>query len=326
MILADKILNLRKKNGWSQEELAEKLDVSRQAISKWESAQSTPDLKRVIEMSKLFGVSTDYLLKDEQDEFSESFFENSIYKVSVSMQDANKYMEIKRKVGKLVGLGVSLCIASPMILLILIGLNINESGDIFNKEVVIGIGVSSILFMVAVAISRFIKADMILKPFESIEKEPIETLYGVEGLVNEKMLNYSFIKTSNRVKAMCSFVISPILMIIVYMTTDKNGHYMIATGLLLFLIAMGVFMIVKDEIIWNSFKALLQKDDFSEDKKNQKEKTEAFLDNIYWPIIVVTYLIYSFMTEDWGKSWIIFPIAGVLESVISEIVKFFKSK
>ena len=64
MILADKIIDLRKKNGWSQEELAEKLDVSRQAVSKWESAQSVPDMSRIVMMSELFGVSTDYLLKD----------------------------------------------------------------------------------------------------------------------------------------------------------------------------------------------------------------------------------------------------------------------
>ena len=65
MILADKIIDLRKKNGWSQEELAEKLQVTRQSISKWEGAQSTPDLNKILAMSQLFGVTTDYLLKDE---------------------------------------------------------------------------------------------------------------------------------------------------------------------------------------------------------------------------------------------------------------------
>ncbi|MBR5743687.1 MAG: helix-turn-helix transcriptional regulator, partial [Clostridia bacterium] len=48
MILADKIIDLRKKNGWSQEELAEQLGVSRQSISKWEGAQSVPDMARII--------------------------------------------------------------------------------------------------------------------------------------------------------------------------------------------------------------------------------------------------------------------------------------
>ena len=65
MILADKIIRLRKKNGWSQEELAEKMNVSRQAVSKWESTQTTPDLEKILLLSSLFGVTTDYLLKDE---------------------------------------------------------------------------------------------------------------------------------------------------------------------------------------------------------------------------------------------------------------------
>lgn len=48
MILADKIIELRKKEGWSQEELAEKLSVTRQSVSKWEGAQSIPDLDKVV--------------------------------------------------------------------------------------------------------------------------------------------------------------------------------------------------------------------------------------------------------------------------------------
>ena len=60
MILADKIILLRKKNGWSQEELAEKMNVSRQSVSKWEGANSIPDISKIIDMSKIFGVSTDY--------------------------------------------------------------------------------------------------------------------------------------------------------------------------------------------------------------------------------------------------------------------------
>ena len=65
MILADKIIENRKKNNWSQEELAEKLGVSRQSVSKWESAQAIPDMKKILQLSEIFGVSTDYLIRDE---------------------------------------------------------------------------------------------------------------------------------------------------------------------------------------------------------------------------------------------------------------------
>ena len=53
MILADKIIELRKKNGWSQEDLAEKLEVSRQSISKWEGAQSIPDMNKILKLSEM---------------------------------------------------------------------------------------------------------------------------------------------------------------------------------------------------------------------------------------------------------------------------------
>lgn len=68
MALSEKIIKLRKKNGWSQEELAGKLDVSRQSVSKWESAASMPDLDKIIKLSEIFGVSTDYLIKESADD------------------------------------------------------------------------------------------------------------------------------------------------------------------------------------------------------------------------------------------------------------------
>ena len=65
MKLSDKIIQLRKVNGWSQENLAERLNVSRQAISRWEGETAQPDAANILQLSKLFGVTTDYLLNDE---------------------------------------------------------------------------------------------------------------------------------------------------------------------------------------------------------------------------------------------------------------------
>ena len=65
MKLSDKIIGLRKSNRMSQEDLAEKLDVSRQAISRWESGTAMPDANNILQLSKLFGVTTDYLLNDD---------------------------------------------------------------------------------------------------------------------------------------------------------------------------------------------------------------------------------------------------------------------
>ena len=74
--MADKITALRKKACWSQEELAEQLGVTRQSVSKWEGAQSVPDMDKVVQMSRLFGVTTDFLLKDELSEEEDYTREN----------------------------------------------------------------------------------------------------------------------------------------------------------------------------------------------------------------------------------------------------------
>ena len=67
MKLADKLIELRKEKGWSQEEFAEKLDVSRQAVSRWENETALPDAQNILRISKLFNVTTDYLLNEDNE-------------------------------------------------------------------------------------------------------------------------------------------------------------------------------------------------------------------------------------------------------------------
>ena len=112
MILADKIMNLRKKNGWSQEELAEKMQVSRQAVSKWESAQTVPDIEKILMLSSLFGVTTDYLLKDEiEDEvFTDDADRLPIKRISLTQ--ANEFLEWRKRAANHIAAGVFLCLSN----------------------------------------------------------------------------------------------------------------------------------------------------------------------------------------------------------------------
>ena len=73
MRLSKKIQHLRKQSNLSQEQLAEELDVSRQAVSKWESEQSIPEMNNIIQLSEIFHVSTDFLLKETTEENSEEY-------------------------------------------------------------------------------------------------------------------------------------------------------------------------------------------------------------------------------------------------------------
>lgn len=82
MVISEKIYELRKKSNLSQEQLANELGVSRQAISKWESGQSVPDTDKLVAISEYFNVTLDYLLKDKA--------ETAVTEVKTSIDEGNK--------------------------------------------------------------------------------------------------------------------------------------------------------------------------------------------------------------------------------------------
>ena len=127
MILADKIIENRKKNGWSQEELAGMLGVSRQSVSKWESAQAVPDMKKILQLSEVFGVTTDYLIKDEIESVPavetapvDSGLEETVRQVS--MEEANTFLFSNERAARRISTGVMLCILAPVAVVVLGGL------------------------------------------------------------------------------------------------------------------------------------------------------------------------------------------------------------
>ncbi len=77
MTISEKLFVLRKKAGLNQEELAEKLDVSRQAISKWENGESLPEIQKLKMIADIFSVTTDFLLDDTRDDFDKAGYENT---------------------------------------------------------------------------------------------------------------------------------------------------------------------------------------------------------------------------------------------------------
>ena len=192
MILADKIIQLRKKNGWSQEELAEQMGISRQAVCKWEGAQSIPDINKLIQLSRLFNVSMDYLLKDEMEEVEydttslqdETATEEQSSRRFVSMEEANAFLKVKKETSGKIALGVALCILSIIPLCILASAAENHLIPI-TEEIAGGIGFIILLVIVASAVAIFIQCGMKTSPYEFLEKENIETQYGVTGMVKE---------------------------------------------------------------------------------------------------------------------------------------------
>ena len=191
MILGEKIAQLRKKNGWFQEELAGKLNVSRQSVSKWESAMSVPDLDKIVLMSGLFEVSTDYLLKDEltEEEFVSGNPDGEQMR-RISMEEAQRFLKVRREASGRIASGVAACILSPAALLFL-----SEAAEYglldLSKELADGIGMMILLLIVAGAVASFLIFGREMGRYEYLEKEIFELSYGVEGMVRKKSEAYA---------------------------------------------------------------------------------------------------------------------------------------
>lgn len=128
MIFADKLILHRKKAGWSQEELAEKMNVSRQSFLNGKAPSRFRIFRKIIRLSELFDVSTDYLLKDEIEdiEFLGSI-ENSDSLRRVTMEEANSFLAVKATTSRRLAFATFLCILSPISLFLLAV--ISESGQ-----------------------------------------------------------------------------------------------------------------------------------------------------------------------------------------------------
>ncbi len=336
MILADKIMDLRKRNGWSQEELANQLGVSRQAVSKWESAASVPDLNKIIKMSEVFDVSTDYLLKDaiERIELNDEIGdmpESKIYSYaeepirSISMEEANCYLEMVQMTAGKIAFGVLLCILSPVLLILLGGLSDAEGGYMISEATAAGVGMTVLLLLVASAVAIFVFYGRQLEAYEFLEKEVIELEYGVSGMVEKQKSKYEGTHGRRLVLGVVLCILSAIPLMALGAIDEEGMAAVIGLDFCIVLVAVGVFMIVRTCILYGSFQRLLEEGDYTRAKKLENKRNDI-LNTIYWCTVTAIYLGWSFLTMDWERTWIIWPVAGVFYGVVIALGRIFRGK
>lgn len=313
MILADKIIRLRKKNGWSQEELADKMNVSRQAVSKWEAAQTTPDLEKILQLGNLFGVTTDYLLKDElvDEEFVEGVDETPIRKISLA--EAKDYLEQRKNASVQIAIATLLCIISPILIFLLLAFSECTSIPI-TENLAVGIGMVALFSLVTIAVVIYIRVGFKNAPYEFLEKEPFETEYGVTGLAREKQKTYRNTYIKYNIFGTCACILSPVPLICAALS-GKGLLVMIMLCVTLLTVAIGVMFFIVAGVRWASMQKLLKEGEFSE-KGKQKNKIIEAIGTVYWLLATAIYLGWSFLTSDWHITWVIWPIAGVLFAVV----------
>lgn len=355
MQIAEKIWNERKRLGLSQEQLAEQMEVSRQAVSKWESGQSMPDLDKLVLLSQIFGVSTDYLLKEDDNPFYEG--ENTRYpegknnpfpgaahkqpseqseiygtsgeKIPMEQSKAKtldteqirNYQSACFKSSQKIALGVSLCI---------IGVILYLSTNIYIQAYAVaesGEAAIVLLLCVAPAVALFISAGMKMEQFRYLKTDPFQlTEISLKQLKEEydKYFHTFMIKITTGV-ILCIFAVITYLAtnLIVKHRQDIPCIEIIPTVSLLSIVTVAVYLFVSAGICKDCYDVLLQQNDYTHQKKKRKKgdllETVA---GIYWCVVTAGFLGYNLITHNWGISWVVWPVAGCLFGAISVLLEF----
>lgn len=328
MILAEKISMLRKKEGWSQEELAEQLNVTRQSVSKWEGAQSIPDIGKILQMSRLFRVSTDFLLKDELEAEEAAPFQTDADEKPplrrVTMEEAGEYLELSKKAMMKRARGTFLCIISPVVLILLAALSEVRSLEI-PEDAAGGIGAIVVLIFVAAGVLQFLSGSTGMREYEFLEKEAFETEYGVAGMVKECRKQYQakhtrFCKMGT---LLCILAAIPIFVVAIFSGTPAEN--LIGAGaidILLLLVGVGAGIFVYSGTYQDAMDCLLEEGDFTRKRKAQRN-IKGPVSLIYWLAVTAVYIYFTFGPNGNGQArytWYIWAIGGVLFGAVLAVV------
>lgn len=316
MIFADKIIQLRKKNGWSQEELAEKVNVTRQSVSKWESAASIPDINKILELAKIFGVTTDYLLKDEM-EMEEFSGESDEDRKVVSIEEANDFMEKRSIWGKQTGIGVVLCVLSPVTLLSLSAFS--EKG-LIKEELAGGIGAIILLIMVAAAVGIFIYSSLKMERFAYMEKGDFELAYGVSGIVEERAGAFEKPFAVSLATGVILCILSAVPLLIAASMEAEDYIVVLTVALLLVIVSVAVYLFVSMGMVKSAHDMLLKKGEFDPVERELNKRSTKFA-GIYWPCVTAVYLLISLPTSRWEITWVIWPVAALIFAAVSAALR-----
>ena len=323
MILADKIMTLRKKAGWSQEDLAAQLNVSRQSVSKWESAQSIPDMDKVVQMSRLFGVTTDFLLKDEieiEDHTqSEPVDEPPLRRVT--MEEASAYLALRREAAPKIALATFLCIISPVALLMLATMSeLSRFG--ISENAAAGIGLCVLLVLVAIGVALFLTCSARARDFDFLEEVPFETEYGVSGMVKERKQSFAAAYARLNIIGTVLCILSAVPLFVSMCMETADVVYVAAVCLLLIIAGMGCVAFTYGGTIQSSMERLLEEGDYTRQQKSRRSIKGA-VSTVYWLLVTALFMWYTFGPSGNGQarySWFIWAIAGVLYSAVMLVV------
>ncbi len=238
------------------------------------------------------------------------------------MEEANEFLRVKEKTAGKIALGVLLCVCSPICVMILSVAQ--EEGLLkISGNAASGMGLIVLFLMIAAAVALFIYSGMQTSEFEYLEKEILETAYGVDGMVRERMHQYKSTYTKYNIIGTCLCVLSVVPLFAALVFTEDDFVMVLMTAMLLAMIGIATTFFVNAGLCWDSMKILLQEEDYTiEKKRTQKRRGRIY--KIYWLVVVAVFFILQCMIEvDAGTYWV---VATIIFAIVVTVYKMILEK
>lgn len=296
MSLSENLQNLRKIKNMSQEELAEKLNVSRQAVSKWESGSGYPETEKIISICEIFDCSMDELVKGKITEDVK--------------KEKNEYDSVMSKIAKTTSFAIGLILLGVSFMLTILGFAPNEQAE----DQYALIGVVMILIAVVFAVPIFIMDNMKLENFKKKNKT-VANIYTEEELDSEKM----------KAAKITAIGIAIILMGTVVMMTlrglnvfGENSVFPVAA--LMYFVTVGASLVVYGGKTKEKYE-IEEYNKANSDEYKDVEKKIGSICGVIMIIATIIFLIWGFIFNSWNINWCVYPVGGMLCGIVAIILK-----
>lgn len=237
--------------------------------------------------------------------------------IHVTMEEAKQYCKDSAKAALRYGIASMLCVLGPVSLILMGGFQ-KEFG--LADAVVAAAGLVPMLLIIACAVMIFIITGMSMGKYEKYEKEVLFLDYSTKQFVEAQ-------REAEKMRIILQIAIGVFLCIVAVLPLIIVGSMELASdlpavftvGVMLAIISIAVFLFVSSGTKSDAYNVLLQEDEYSESRKQKGSPVHIF-DSIYWPVVTLIYLAWSFITMEWHITWIVWPIAGVLSGAIEAIM------
>lgn len=236
--------------------------------------------------------------------------------LDLSSEYVDEYLENYQLGSKCIARGIALVLTGIGIMVGFAGLG---EANYISESVGIAIGVSILMILIAIAVFHFIKGGMKLDAYDKLEKSNVNLLYKDR----QKVLQYQ--KELNAPPkialgvVLCIVAIIPSI-VISLVADGKPGLEYIGVPFTLLTFAVAIYILTRTGMRSEAYKVLLQEGEYDLVSKEFKNRYE-WINSTYWLLVIAGYLLYSWLTNNWSRSWIVWPIAGILFGVVQVVLK-----